>query len=146
MLLYACNHEERFAKVDLDGFITGEKIDDNWRLVKQWNNIDEKFFKHKNDSTLSCRTKENLIYVLAKGNIDTSQIKTFRTKVIKSLNSEADSIYKENVAGMFSCYQYLWIDTVSYDEIHIFNCKQVNNDEEVWSWSIEIINNRLEKL
>ncbi len=129
-------------RVEYNDYELGQRIDNNWIIMSYDEERNFKLLKNASDSNQFCKTIGDTIWYLLIENIN--EIKAFILKenydrVFKTI---AEEKYIENVAGIWNCYQYQWINTKDSLEIRLSKCEFEKN-EIFEKWTLEIQNLKL---
>ncbi len=141
-ILLSCNYRSE-GRFQISGYSAEEEINlAEWIVIREWDE-GEKYFYHHLDKSLKCRTvgKKNIIYTISKNLSNPTEIEE-----IRQLLSTKEYIIQNNLNRQLNnCTQQSWIDTHTKDQISVFECKNVNQQNlEIKSISVEILNYMIE--
>lgn len=144
VLLFAAGCiDKKNDRFSIKGYCVEQKIDDKWFAESIDDEIKFKFLKFESDSNFHCRSIADTIWTITISGLKDDDA----NKYIAKLNSSF-SLIKDNskvttqIGKLFECYQYMWFDSISGDEVNMYKCKGIKSGN-YGGWEIEVSNKQL---
>jgi hypothetical protein len=132
----------RDTRVEYNDYELGQRIDNNWIIMSFDEERNFKLLKNASDSNQICKTIGDTIWYLLVENISENKAFILKENYDRVFKTIAEEKYIENVAGIWNCYQYQWINTKDSLEIRLSKCGFGKN-EIFEKWTLEIQNLKL---
>jgi hypothetical protein len=131
-------------RVEYKDYELGQRIDNKWIVMSFDEERSFKLLKNASDSNQICKTIGDTIWYLLIENISKTEAIVLKENYDRVFKTIAEEKYIENVAGVWICYQYHWINTKDSLEIRLSKCGFEKN-EILEKWTLEIQNLKLLK-